>query len=304
MGRKFNGILKELYEQPPDCDLKMFLEDRLQIPPDKAEVLAARIRKEIHQTTETQKVWRMLQKPLESESPSKAAAYCVECLSPKELGVFVQWLLEELGYEVQSKCSVYGGADFVITLRGEKVAVLVRKYPKGAAVTDAILLISQQIQRSHGCNRIVIASTAQFTEEAASEAERLGVELWDPNVLVAKIGEAKEKARKVEQATFPPFQGSLLKSLLKLKDAKLFLVEQKSEGKYDLILPGVRYPLLSFEVESEAVVQCVFRIKYNEPVPENEAEQLIGMDADGNRLDPEEVQAYEAVTKYLSQFLE
>jgi HJR/Mrr/RecB family endonuclease len=304
MKRKYSGILKECSEQP-DGDLAVFLGDRLGVPLDKAEVLAARIRKEHRQTGNVQVgVRRILEKNPKTDVAAKVAAYTVGCLSQKEFGVFVQWMLEELGYEIQSRCAVDGGVDFVVALNGEKVAVLARKYPVSHAVSEAIFLVSQQAQCTHGCSRTILIATTQFTDGAAAEAQRLGVELWGSDVLAAKIVEAKQCARKIEQATLPPYGGSLLRSLLALGEAKIFLVERKSEGKYDVILPGVRYPLLTFEVDMEVVVRCVFRIKYNEPVPESNGEQIVGTDENGSRLGPKEQQAYEAITTYLSQFLE
>lgn len=301
--RKYCGILKEIAGHPAG-DLAGLLADRLQVPLDKAEALAVRIRKEHPQTVETQKVSRLLEKALESQEPAKALLYSVGCLSQKEFGIFMQWLLEELGYEVQDRCAVDWGFDYVAKLNDEKVSVLARKYPEGYAVSDAIFLVSQQIQSAHGCSRSIVAATASFTKQAAQEAQMLGVELWDSNVLAVKTIEAKQNARKIEQASLPPFQGSLLCSLLKLGEAKIFLVERKSEGKYDLILPGVRYPLLSFEVDAEKVARCLLRIKYNEPVSEGDAEQLISTGDNGNRVGPDEAQAYESITQYLSQFLE
>ncbi|MGD6850687.1 MAG: hypothetical protein ACQCN6_01340 [Candidatus Bathyarchaeia archaeon] len=303
--KKYCGILKECAEQA-DGDLAVFLGERLGVPLDKAEVLAARIRKEHSQTANEQVgVWRILEKKsIITDVAAEPAVYAVKCLSQKEFGVFVQWVLEELGFEVQSRCTVDWGVDFVAELNGEKVAVLARKYPQSHAVSEAIFVVSQQTQSVHTCSRPIIIVTTQFTDGVALEAKRLGVELWSSDVFAAKIVEAKQCARKLEQATLPPYGCSLLRSLLALGEAKVFLVERKSEGEYDVILPGVRYPLLSFEVDGEAVVRCVFRIKYNEPVSESDGEQLIGIDEKGNRNGPDEPQAYEAITQYLSQFLE
>ena len=42
---KFNGILKEIIERYPNIDTAAFLEEKLQLSPEKAEDLAARIEK-------------------------------------------------------------------------------------------------------------------------------------------------------------------------------------------------------------------------------------------------------------------
>jgi len=303
--RKFSGILKELTEQPPNSELTIFLEDKLQIPPDKAEVLAARIKKEFLQNENNQvEVRKLLEKMPEPEVTAKQTTHSVECLALKEFGVLIQWMLEELGYEVQGQTLADWGFDFITTHNAKRIAVLARKYPKDTAITEAIFLGAQQTQSAQGCNHTIIATPTQFTKTAISEAQKIDVELWSIDVLASKLVAAKQKANNTEQTCFPPYQVSLFQSLLALRDAKLFLVEQKSEDKYDIILPGVKYPLLSFEVEGQTVMRCVFRIKYNEPVPENDGEQLIAIDEKKGRTGPNETQAYEAIVQYLTQFLE
>jgi HJR/Mrr/RecB family endonuclease len=302
--RKFSGILKELSQQQfPDSGAE-FLADTLQIPMDKAEALVARIKKVSSQTSEEPDIRVLVEKLSEPEpQSSQAGGYSVECLSDKEFGVFMQWLLETLGYEVQGRCAAAWGADLTAIMNGEKIAVLAIKYPQNYALTGAAVLAAQQTQRTQGCNRAIIIATTRFTQQTAAEAQRCGIELWDSGVLAAKIAEAKEKAAQDSQQTsFPPYQGSLLLSLLSLAETKTFLVEAKAEGKYDLLLPGVKYPLLTFEAHGGVVLQCVFRIKYNEPVSEADGEQLVGADETGNRIGPQE--AYGLITQYLAQFLE
>ena len=162
----------------------------------------------------------------------------------------------------------------------------------------------QETKRLTECQRAIAISTAHFTEQAKAEAEKLGVELWGIDALVQKISELNEKADKEVQACLPKYEGSLLQSILALVENKTFLVAPKTDGKYDVHLPGVKYPLLTFQAQNGKVVRCVFRIKYNEPVTENDGEVLIGLDDKINRTGPDDVQAYETIIQYLEQFLE
>ena len=49
MHSNFNGVIKEILEQYPNIDLAEYLADNLQLPMEKAEVLASRIEKQILQ---------------------------------------------------------------------------------------------------------------------------------------------------------------------------------------------------------------------------------------------------------------
>ncbi|MCL2358373.1 restriction endonuclease [Candidatus Bathycorpusculum sp.] len=301
--KNFSGILKEIIEQPPDSDIAELLSNNLQIPVDKAVVLADRIKKAHNLALKKPDVRMMVEKV--PKTAQKSRAYLVECLSDKEFGGFMQWLFEALGYDVQSRYLTNGGTNLTAIRNGETVAVLARKYPQDYTLTVAAVLDAQQTQRTHGYNRIILLATTCFTEQAIMEAQRYGVELWNSDVLVAKIEEAKEKSTQGNQQTsFPPYQGSLLLSLLSLAEAKIFLIESKAEEKHDLLLPGVKYPLLTFEASNGTVVRCVFRIEYNEPVSEGDGKQLIETDENNNRKGPPDLEAYELIIQYLSQFLE
>ena len=71
------------------------------------------------------------------------------------------------------------------------------------------------------------------------------------------------------------------------------------------VLPGIKFPLLTFQAKGDEVVRCVFRIKYNEPVGEFEGETLVGIDRSSNdRFGPDDIDAYAAIIKYLEQFVE
>jgi len=240
-----------------------------------------------------------------SKPEQKAVAYLIETLSDKEFALFIQWLFESLGYAVLSKCLTNSGVDLTVIQNIEKVTVLARKYPPNYALTDVTVLAAQQTQNTPNCSRTIIITTSCFTEQATLAAQKCNVELWDHTVLDTKIEEEKKKATQDNQQTrFPPYQGSLLLSLLMLAETKTFHIEPKTERKYDLFLPGIKYPLLTFEAPNSIVMRCIFRIEYNEPVSESDGKQLITTDENGNKKGPDDLEAYELITQYLTQFLE
>ncbi len=300
---KFNGVLQEIVEQYPNIDISGYLADKLQIPLDKAEALAARIVKQYCQKkgpTE-QKMLRLLEVSSETELP-KTSVYPLDNLSEKEFDYFIKWLLGEFGYEIQERYPAKCGVNLVALIDSKKILVQARRYPKTHIVSDAILL-AQKAKPAYGCEKSIVIATAHFTEQAKAEAQKLSVELWDIDALAEKITAAREKVDLEVQACFPKYKGNLLQSLLGLEETKNFLIEPKADGKYDVHLPGVKYPLLTFQVRCDAVVRCVFRIRYNEPVGENDGEVLISCEGD-NRQCPDDVQAYGLIIQYLVQFLE
>lgn len=293
----FNGIIKETLEQYPNIDLPEYLADNLQLPMDKAEVLAARVEKQILQKTSGDKpavTLRLLEKAAEEEQ-MQACNYPVGVLSEKEFGYLIMWLLGELGYEAQLEnyAATEFGVDGVAVKGGEKVAVEAIRCPKTHKVADSIIRIMQE--KRGDCPKALVIATAAFTDSAKAEAEKAGVELWDSEVLQQKIREAKDRVDLEVQVYFPKYKGSLLESLLALPETKTFLIETKADGKYDVNLPGVKYPLLTFQVQNGAVTRCVQRIKYNEPVTEADGEVIAADDDE---------QAYGLVMQYLELFVE
>jgi restriction system protein len=306
---KFNGVLREIAERYPNVNLIWFLQEELKLPDYKAEELAARIEKQYFQKTtnetEQKPVKVILEKPSKSELPNKASVYSVDSLSDNEFEHFIRWLLEELGYAVQpEKYEAALGFDLVTTKDDEKIVIQARKYPKNCKVSKSILLMSQIAKQTYGCQRSIVLATVRFTQQTDADAQKLGVELWDSDTLTNKIKEVKAKTELEEQSIFPKYNGSLLQSLLQLDETEHFIIEPKAGGKYDLHLPSVKYPLLTFQVKSNSVTRCVCRIKNNKPVTENEGTALISIDRSNNRVGPDDMQVYVLVIKYLEKFLE
>ena len=88
-----------------------------------------------------------------------------------------------------------------------------------------------------------------------------------------------------------------------MEETKDFIIERRANGKYDLHLPGVKFPLLSFQARLNSVVRCVYRIKNNVPVGEFDGLALIKSDRN-NRYGPDGERAYALIIKYLEEFIE
>ena len=306
---KFNGILKEIIEQYPNVDVAVFLQERLGLPLDKAEELAARIEKECNLKAVGEAKPNLertsKEKTEEPQLPPKASVYSVENLSGKEFERFMKWLFEELGYEIQSgKSAVDSGVDYVALKDEEKILIHAIKYPITVKAPNAIIVKSNEAKLTYGCNRSIVVVTAYFTQPATLEALNSGVELWDRDTLIEKIAEVRKNAEIEEQSCFPPYKGSLLQSILRLEETKDFIIEPRADGKYDLHLPGVKYPLLTFQARGEDVTLCIFRIKFNEPVGEFDGEALIWCDRNNDRFGPDGMEAYALTIQYLEQFVE
>ncbi|XHH09902.1 MAG: restriction endonuclease [Candidatus Bathyarchaeia archaeon] len=297
---KFNGILKEILEHP-NMDTVEFLMDELRLPLDKAEVLAKRI--EAQTLDAKQKTFKPItEKTADTKPPQNP--FVLESLSIKEFETFTKWLLQELGYNVHpEKIPTIQGFDFITSKDEVKTAVLARKYPKTCLVSDAAVLMAQQAKINYQCVEAIFLAP-EFSEKARLEAEKAGVMLWDSRMFNEKIFEAKKRAEQEVQAGFPTYKGTLLDSLLGLVERKEFIIEKRAGEKFDVFFPGVKFPLLTFQVQNCLVTRLVYRIKYNEPVGENDGEALIRCDRGGARFGPEDAEAYAQITMYLEQFLE
>ncbi|MDR2707456.1 MAG: restriction endonuclease [Nitrososphaerota archaeon] len=304
---KFNGFLQEILENPT-VDLVEFLQDRLFLSLDKAEVLACRIQKDclqaIVEDTERKHVRLIAEKPVDL-AKCKAAVYNFGCLSNKEFEVFMTWFLQGLGYSVISeKAFERFGVDFISVKDGLKTAILARKYCGDCVVSDVAVLLAEQAKISYQCEHVIVLVTAFFSEQARLAAEKCGVELWDVQNVCEKAVDFRKKADLSVQVSLPKYERSLFDSLMSLADCKVFIIERRVGEKFDLFFPGVNFPLLTFHVQKELVTRLVFRVKYNESVGEHAGEVLFGYDKSGNRFGPEDVGAYTRVIEYLEQFLE
>ena len=302
---KFNGLLKEMAARYPNIDVADHLEFELGIPRFKAEALAKRIEDKClsNLPEKTIKPQRLFEPQI--GEMQKTGGFCVGCLSDKEFKTFICWLLQETGYILQQEKTPTGwGFEAVAEKDHKKTLIQAVKAPIGCAVSEVIIVNAEQSKQKHECSSTIVVATDDFTQKAVEKAHKADIELWNPQTLNQKIVEAKKNCEAKSQSRFPPYQGSLYDSLLKLEEGKEFLIELKAEWRYEVLLPGVKYPLLTFQTHKGVVTHCVFRIKYNEPVTETEGEVLIGADEAGNRVGPDEAQAYVQVKQYLEQFLE
>jgi HJR/Mrr/RecB family endonuclease len=304
---KLNGVVEEIIKRYPNIDIADFLQEKLQIPDYKAEELASRIEKEycrkannsIHNC-----VGQFLEKSNESEL-SKTSIYSIDILSEREFEGFTSWLLEELGYEIHpEKYSVDSGVYLLATKDGKRIMILTQKTLRNSKVSNSVILKSQEAKGTYGCIQSIILTTSYFSQQAKIDAQKFDVDLWDRDTIDVKITEVRKKAELEEQTCFPPYKESLLQSLLRLEETRDFIIESKTDEKYDLYLPGVKYPLLSFQAQGDDIVSCVFRIKYNEPVGEFNGEAIIRTHSSNNRSGPDGEEAYTLIIKYLEQFVE
>jgi hypothetical protein len=303
---KSQGVLAEIIKRYPNVDLVEFLQDELQLSPSKAENLAQKIEKKyLQKPSEAKKSLRkILENPAFGESPPEGT-YAVDCLSDIEFKNFLRWLLEALGYKVRlDKGTIGWGIDLVVEKEDETIAVVARKYPKNIRVSGDVLLVSEKARQTYECKRSIIAMTARLTADAKEEAERLGVDIWDRDILAKKIADVHRKDTVESPLAFPEFGDSLLTSLLRLEESKDFIIERRVNGKFDLFLAGVKFPLLTFQSEGARVMRCVFRMKNYQPIGEAEAQALIWTDENNNTLGPNDMEAYDAVTRYLKDFIE
>ena len=211
----YNGLIKEICEQYPNIDLSGYLADNLQLPLDKAELLAGRIEKQILQkTVEGIKPKKLTIIEPATEEEQSNTIYAVDCLVPKEFDFFLKWLLSELGYEASPEmyAPTDWGIDVVATKDDEKVAVQAVRCPRTHRVTETAIQLMQEIRGD--CPRALVITTAVFTEQAKAAAERAGIELWDAEVLNQKIAQAKEHANIEAKTDFPQYKGTLLQSLI------------------------------------------------------------------------------------------
>ena len=217
----------------------------------------------------------------------------------------MKWLFEEMGYSVDmTKITADSGVDLIVNKDNEKIAVQAKRYKKTTRISNNVILKTHGGKDLYSCNKSMVIATSYYTEQAIKDARKLHIELWDRNVLSAKIDEINEKVKKLnEKIHFPKYNGSLLKSLLNLEKMRIFVVEKKSNGKYDIHRHGIRYPVLSFQTRGlNTVTRCVFRIKKNQPVGEYEGDVLIRSDRHF-RYGPIGEPAYKRVIEYLRQFL-
>lgn len=298
-----NGVIKELAEWYPELDTVEFLQNRLQLPLYKAEELAKRIEKKFLVDTSSRKhnaASCLYQKSSNHLSTQRTNAYCIESLSPKQYEQLIDWLLVKLGYVVdQKKLGDFSSVNYIATKNGEKTSIQSIWCIKDCQITDSVFTLTKKSDKSNISKKSIVITSSYFTQQTIERANLINTELWDCKVLNQKIAEIEKDLLRVHVSAFPPYQGSLLQSLLRLSDSKEFIIEEKSNEKYDLYFPGIKYPLLTFQATSNGMVQCIFRIKNYEPVGENQGE-IISQEIK-TMLD--ELSIYGIIVEYLEQFL-
>ncbi len=303
---KLEGILESLLDSE-DPNVVSYLEFKLGIPHYIAEELARRIESRFNIQLLAEAKRRRTSKPIEfskSKPSGKISIYSLDSLSGKEFERFLKWLFEELGYQVQLCTYVAdSGVDLVVNKGKAKIAVQAKRYDRNTKVSNSVVLKTQGGMGVYRCSKAIVVTTTYFTQAAVSDAAKLGIELWDRDILASKIAEINLSQQvQDEHRELPPFHGSLLEFLMALDRFSDFYVESKENGKYDVLIHGIRYPLVTFHTRLSHVSKCVLRFENRQPVGESDGRKLIWSDAHythGNQRD-----AYLQLTKYFSQFLE
>lgn len=310
---KYNGLLKEIVENYSSIDLVNFIEERLDIPRHKAEELARRIEANFDLKTVFEINQKKQEFSVQNESSSERqheraiSIYSLDDVSGKDFEYFLKWLFEEMGYEVElTKLTADSGVDLVINRQGEKIAVQAKRYGRNTKVPNTVVLKTHGGKDVYGCKRSIVITTSFFTRRAIDDAKKLDVELWDRNVLSAKIDHVRNKLEvetSKKDLVFPRYTGSLFDSLLNLEKTSLFYIKENKNRRYLVYRHGIKYPVLSFHVRGfKRVSRCIFRIDRDKPVGEYEGYTLIRSDRH-YMYGPRDEEAYKQITKYLSQFL-
>ena len=307
---KFNGIMRKIVESySPHFDLKIFLIDELKISDKKSDLLVEKFkenfdfeklsllmkRKEHIKIEETKK-----------EETTKFNIYSLDSLSGKEFEDFLKWMFQELGYAVElTKVTADSGVDLVVKKDKDKIAIQAKRFNRNTKVSNNVVLKTHGGMGVYKCNKSMIITTSHYTNQAIQDAKKLNIELWDRDILSAKIDEINNYIEKTEQKVeFPDYDGSLYKSLLELKSMGIFLVKNKDNGKYDIYRHGVKYPILSFRQTFNQIGHLSFRIKNSNPIPEYGPNSWVLISSDrGSVYGPSGISAYEQIVQYLSQFV-
>jgi hypothetical protein len=292
-----------------EFDLKRSLVNELKISNKKAEMLADRLdenfdfeklsllinRKEQIRTEETKK-----------EEKTKFNIYSLDSLSGKEFEDFLRWMFQELGYAVElTKVTADSGVDLVVKKDKDKIAIQAKRFNRNTKVSNNVVLKTHGGMGIYKCNKSMIITTSYYTNQAMQDAKKLDIELWDRDILSAKIDEINNYIEKIKQKVeFPDYAGSLYKSLLELKSMGIFIVQNKGKGKYDIYRRGVKYPLLSFRQSFNQISHLSFRIKNSNPIPEYGPNSWVLIISDrGSVYGPTGKSAYDQIIQYLSQFV-
>ncbi|MCW4030710.1 MAG: restriction endonuclease [Candidatus Bathyarchaeota archaeon] len=303
---KFDGLLKEILKQPSRLEVADAVEDQLGLPRYKAEALAARIEKKYPPNlpeSEAGNPRSLFERVAKPDDAPVATIYAVGSLSAREFARFIKWQLTELGYEIQPEQEQTAiGINLVVTKNDKRIAVQALRCPQNYRVSEVAVFMAKEAMRNHACQTAMVITTGYFTSQATEEAQKGELELWDKESLQQKIAAVTSEEAVEAESGLPPYSESLLQSLLQLEVTKDFMIEARVGGKYDLYLPGVRFPLLTFQVQDGVVVRCVFRIINNEAVGEYEGVALIRFEHDV-RVGPDGAEAYGLVVRYLEDYL-
>ena len=301
---KFEGLLKETCESYSKAKLISDLQQKLNLPPSKATDLAKRLQAKIDfEALSSVKRVNVNISSQEPESKTKVNIYSVDYLSGREFEFFLKWLFESLNFEVElCKQVADSGVDLVVRKDKQKIAVQAKRYQRSTKVSNSVILKTHGGMGVYQCKKALVITTSYFTQNAYSDASKLGIDLWDRDTLACKIDEINNQTSNIDKIQLPPYKGSLVKSLHALEETKEFSIQTKDTGRYDLHIYGIKSPLLSFQTRFSTVTKCVLRFSGKEPISEADGEKLIWTKRN-EIVGLDEEDAYNKITKYLQKFL-
>ena len=131
--QKFSALLNEIVTNYPD-NLPKYLEQKLQIPDNKAKELAQRLEDNFklklnHEIRRKLDDCSAPSEFLNKKDEKNFSIHSLDCISGKEFEQFLKWLFEELGYIVRlTSLATDSGVDLVLVKNKEKIAVQAKRF--------------------------------------------------------------------------------------------------------------------------------------------------------------------------------
>lgn len=122
---------------------------------------------------------------------SKAGIREIDAMSGEQFEKRLILLFQQLGYHVEHFSETHRGneygIDLLIVKEGQKTAVQAKRYGYKQKVDNTAVEKLVAAKALFNCDHTLVVTNSKFTDNARYAADKLGVELWDRNILVDKI---------------------------------------------------------------------------------------------------------------------
>lgn len=122
---------------------------------------------------------------------SKAGIREIDAMSGEQFEKRLVSLFQQLGYHVEHFSETHRGNEYGIDLilekDGQKTAVQAKRYGYKQKVDNTSVEKLVAAKALFNCDHALVVTNSKFTDNACYAAEKLGVELWNRNLLVEKI---------------------------------------------------------------------------------------------------------------------